>query len=699
MKHGWLRLAVPVALILAWVAVAGVGGSYFGKISEVSTNNLTDFLPKDSQSHRVQERLKDFTSHDSVPAILVVGRDNGLQPTDFAYLKTIGFPSSTPIIVSDDRRAAQVIIPISRDLELKDVVADYRQQLSDTAPAGLQHHITGPGGFTADLSSAFDGIDGMLLGVALVVVLVILLVVYRSPVLPVLVLVTSMFALSVSVMVIWWLASAELLKMNGQVQGILFILVIGATTDYSLLYVARYREELQRHQDKLQATVTALKRSFEPIVASGSTVIVGLMCLLLSGLDSNKALGPVGGIGIAASMFAALTFLPAALCLAGRNVFWPFQPQYDPAAERSTEYLGHDWWKRTANFVARHHRVMWMIPLAGLVLAALAMGQLKAGGVEQSKIIFGYSDAREGQALINQHFPPGAGNPVFIIGSQSKLPDLVTALEEMEVVESVTVAAKASPVGVVPVGRAAAAAGPLAAIPPTVVNGAVLLQVTLNIQPDSRQAQDSIGEFRDKLHDIDTNAMVGGATATMIDTTNTSTRDSQVIIPVILGAIFLILIVLLRSLVAPVFLILSTAISFAAALGVSALVFNHVFQFPGADPVIPLYAFVFLVALGIDYNIFLMTRVREETLTHGTREGTTRGLAVTGGVITSAGIVLAATFAALAVLPILFLAQLAFIVAFGVLLDTIIVRSLLVPGLIIELDRWAWWPSKLSKRP
>jgi putative drug exporter of the RND superfamily len=698
MKAPWLRLVIPLALVTTWLVIAGIGGPYFGKISESATNNLTDFLPKDSESHRVQERLKDFTNRDSVPAILVIGRDAGLQPADFAYLKTLGFTGSTPVMVSDDKQAAQVIIPISRDVELKDVIAEYRQQLDDTAPDGLRHHIAGPAGFTADLSSAFGGIDGILLGVALVVVLVILLIVYRSPVLPFLVLTGAMIALAVSVMVVWWLANAGILRINGQVQGILFILVIGATTDYSLLYVARYREELQRHHDKLEAALTALKRSFEPIVASGSTVIVGLMCLLLSELDSNKALGPAGGIGIAASMLTTLTFLPAALYLIGRKAFWPFQPQYDPAAEQSTEFTGHTWWKRTADFVGRHHRAMWTVPLAGLVLAALAISQLKADGVEQSKIIFGYSDAREGQELISEHFPPGAGNPVLIIGSQSKQTELVAALEEMDVVESVMAASKASPAGIAPLGRAAAVAGPMPAAPPTVVDNAMLLQVTLNVAPDSQQAQNAIGEFRDKLHRIDAASMVGGATATQLDTNDASTRDNQLIIPVILAAIFLILIVLLRSLVAPVFLILSTAISFAASLGVAALLFNQVFQFPGADPVIPLYAFVFLVALGIDYNIFLMTRVREESLKHGTREGTIRALAVTGGVITSAGIVLAATFAALAVLPILFLAQLAFIVAFGVLLDTLIVRTLLVPGLMIELDRWAWWPSTLSKK-
>ena len=704
----WLRILIPAVLIIVWLAAAGIGGPYFGKISGVSTNNLTDFLPKSSESTKVQQRTGDFSDATGIPAILIFSRDGKLTADDRTYLA--GLPdklakidgvnteSMSPAIPSSDGKAAQIITPIKSDTEVKDVVKELRSALKESAPKGLSHYVAGPAGFSADLSGAFGGIDGILLAVALAVVFVILLIVYRSPALPIIVLLTSMVALTASILVVYWLAYHDIIRINGQVQGILFILVIGAATDYSLLYVARYREELRRTHLKLEATWQALKGSFEPIVASGSTVIVGLMCLLLSDLNSNKALGPVGGIGIAFSVFAALTFLPAMLYAFGRKVFWPAEPQYDARLASHEAELTPGFWQRIAHLVERRARLVWalsFVALAGMMIGAF---QFKAEGVEQSDFIRGYSESREGQNEIAEHFPAGTGSPAIIIGASDKQDALVKALEADRGVDSVVAASKESPSGSVPVGKNKVAAGPFAAFKPTVSDGDVMLRATLKDVPDSQAAEDTVIRLREAVKKVDSDAQVGGSTATSYDTTQTSISDRNKIVPTILAAIMVILMLLLRSLVAPLLLIASTALSFAATLGVSAILFNNILGLPGADASVPLYAFVFLVALGIDYNIFLMTRVREETLKFGTREGTVRGLAVTGGVITSAGMVLASTFAALSVIPILFLLQLAFIVAFGVLLDTFVVRSLLVPALVIDTGRWSWWPSKLSRR-
>jgi RND superfamily putative drug exporter len=322
----------------------------------------------------------------------------------------------------------------------------------------------------------------------------------------------------------------------------------------------------------------------------------------------------------------------------------------------------------------------------------------KADGVPQSDLVLGDSPARDGQVLLGEHFPAGSGSPALIVGDEDLLTELADAAAGLDGVDGVEALSDNSPTGTMPVGTDAEPfpIPTLVPLEPTVVDGQVMLRATLTDAADSLEAEQTIRELRDAVHAVDADAMVGGVTALALDTNDTAIRDRTVIIPVVLLVILVILILLLRSVVAPLVLVGSVIVSFAAALGVSALVFEGIFHFPGADPSVPLFGFVFLVALGVDYNIFLMTRVREESLTHGTREGVLRGLSVTGGVITSAGIVLAATFAALGVIPILFLAQIAFIVAFGVLLDTLVVRSLLVPAVIYDLGRFSWWPSKLS---
>jgi RND superfamily putative drug exporter len=611
----------------------------------------------------------------------------------------------SPPILSDDGDAAQIFVPIDTSGEVREVVESIRTVLQDDLPDGLDGWATGPAGFTADLTEGFLGIDGLLLLVALAAVFVILIIVYRSPLLPVLVLMTSLFALCVALLTVWWLAKAEIFVLNGQVQGILFILVIGAATDYALLYVARYREAVAAGARRWDATVRAWRGAFEPILASGGTVIAGLLCLLLSDLASNRALGPIAAIGIAFAMLSALTFLPALLALVGRAAFWPFIPKH-PAPEVSddTDEPVRGIWQRVARFIARRARPVWIASTIVLLIGAAGITQLSADGVPSSDLVLGASEARDGQEVLADHFPAGSGSPVYVLVAEDAAADAATVLADAEGIESVSVASEDSPTGQAAVEvqdgeLALTAVGPPGTPAPTatVADGDVLLTATLTDAADSLAAEDSIRSLRAELDETlgEGAALVGGQTAIDLDTNDTSIRDRTIIIPTILVVVLIILMLLLRSVLAPVLLIGSTVLSFATAMGVSALVFNHVLGFPGADPAVPLYGFVFLVALGIDYNIFLMSRVREESLRHGTRSGIRRGLVSTGGVITSAGLVLAATFAALGVIPILFLAQLAFIVAFGVLLDTFVVRSLLVPALAYDIGRAIWWPSKL----
>ncbi|MFK4759939.1 MMPL family transporter [Microbacterium sp. ZW T5_45] len=708
-RRSWIRALVPALLILVWLAAAGAGGPLFGKIDEVSSNDRTTYLPESADATVVQKVLGDFNDSESIPAIAVFVGDGTLSESDVSAISD-AITSSTdvegiedevsPAITSDDGQAVQAFIPVSGDAELSETVEALAEHLREAAPDGVTVFVTGPAGFSADLSAGFAGIDGLLLGVALLAVLVILVLVYRSALLPIVVLSTSLFALCVALLVVWWLAKAEILLLSGQTQGILFILVIGAATDYALLFVARFREELRSTHDKGAALFAAWKGSFEPILASGGTVIAGLLCLLLSDLKSNSTLGPVAAIGIVFAMLAALTLLPALLMLFGRSVFWPRRPVFEPEvviAEDGHKTTGI--WARLSRAVSRRPRAIWIVTTLVLIVGAAGVTQLNASGVSQSDLVLGASEARDGQTALGEHFPGGSGSPAYVLVHEDRLQDAADVLLASSGVDGVTVTAADSPSGSAPVtedGIGAVGAPGTPAPDPTVVDGEVLLQATLTDAADSDAAADTVRELRSELDAL--GAHVGGVTATSIDTNDASIHDRNLIIPVILVVIMLILMLLLRSILAPVLLILTTVLSFGTALGVSAIVFNGIFQFPGADPAVPLYGFVFLVALGIDYNIFLMTRVREESVKHGTRDGILRGLSITGGVITSAGLVLAATFAALSVIPILFLVQLAFIVAFGVLLDTFVVRSLLVPALAYDIGKRIWWPSKLWRR-
>jgi RND superfamily putative drug exporter len=712
----WIRWMIPLGLVAVWFVLSGLGGPTFGKLSSVSSNDQASFLPASAESTEVRAWQEKFTESNAIPALVVVEKDGALSRTDLAALAPLaaefgsvegvapaqaGAPSSVVgPIPSEDGRAAQFVVPVAGTESLRTVVAELRDVASGV-PEGMQAWVTGPAGLTADLVAAFGGVDGILLLVAVGAVFVILLLVYRSAVLPLLVLFASVAALCASVLAIYWLAKAGWIALSGQSQGILSILVIGAATDYALLLVARYREALHQVESRWAAIVRAWRAAFEPILASGATVILALLCLLFSDLNSNRSLGPIAAVGIGFSLLSALTFLPALLVLFGRSAFWPLRPKYDgghaPARHTAPSAWASDGagaapglegvrglWRRVGSLVARRPRATWIVALVLLAAGVAGLPQLKANGVEQTQLVLTATDSVEGQDVLARHFDAGTGSPAVVVAREDRAE---TVLREVQSTPGVSSAAVYSGPG-----------GPAAQGGAAVVrDGRVLINAVLDYQADSAEAEDVVTRLRSSLDAADPEALVGGVTAIALDTNQTAQADLRRIIPLVLGVILVVLILLLRSVVAPLLLIGSVVLSYAAVLGVSALVFNHLFGFPGADAAVTLFGFVFLVALGVDYNIFLMTRVREESLAHGTRPGILRGLALTGGVITSAGIVLAATFAALGVIPILFLVQIAFIVAFGVLLDTVVVRSLLVPALAYDIGPAIWWPSRLAR--
>ncbi|NYD77541.1 MMPL family transporter [Arthrobacter cupressi] len=698
----WLRWLVPVVLVIAWLGIAGVGGPTFGRLDEVSSNDQASFLPRSAEATEAGEWQAKFRDSDEVPAVVIVESGAAFTPAQLgeaARLKAdiealkLGTAVVGPI-PSGDGKAVQFIVPIASSDGLRDTVKELRGVVQSGAPDGMRAFVTGPAGLTADLVNAFGGIDGILLLVALGAVFLILLLVYRSVVLPVAVLLTAVFALCAAILLVFGMAKLGWIQLNGQSQGILSILVIGAATDYALLYVARFREALTHTVNRTQAVLTAWKASFEPILASGATVIIALLCLLFSDLNSNKALGPVAAAGIVCSLFAALTLLPAFMALLGRAAFWPFRPKLLPDGEREPELVTglegqKGLWRGVGSLVARRPRVVWIASVLLLAAASAGVLQLKANGVPQTEVILSASDAVDGQDALARHFDAGSGSPAVVVASRGAAQEVLDRVKAADGVGEAYLLAEGS----VPVTGA-----PGAPADPAVRDGKVLINATLDSAADSIEAEGTVKALRTSVKEADAGALVGGVTAIALDTNTTAQRDLAVIIPIVLVVILFILMLLLRSVVAPVLLILSVVLSYGAAMGVSAWVFNGIFGFPGADATVPLFGFVFLVALGVDYNIFLMSRVREESLKHGTRPGILRGLGVTGGVITSAGVVLAATFAALGVIPIMFLVQLAFIVAFGVLLDTVLVRSLLVPALAYDLGARIWWPGKLSKK-
>ncbi|MGL6279894.1 MAG: MMPL family transporter [Gaiella sp.] len=666
-------------VLLAWIVLVGALAPLGAKFESAQENDPASFLPGDAESVRVLEADEQFADDDPTIATVVFRNSEGLTAEDKAAvveiaaaisasdLEGLGDPSSP--IPSEDGKALLVNVPIDANDEIEilvDAVDEIRAEVEAGLTPGLEGKVTGPAGFSADANAVFEGINSTLLYSAALLVFVLLIIIYRSPIFWIFPLLAVFFAEGV-VRGLGYLLASSGVVINGQVGGILLILVFGAGTDYALLLTARYREELRRVEDKHEAMRIAVRQAAPAILASAGTVVAALLCLMVAEVNTTAGLGPVGAMGITVAAVAMLTLLPALLLLGGRRAFWPFIPRFG-SEDSSTRGA----WLRLGRWIEPRHRRVWIG--TAIALCVMSLGALTLDDELTSSNGFrGSVESVQGQQILQQSFPAGASAPTTVL----VLPggDVDAAIE----------AAKASSV-------VAEVDEPEEGPPGT------RFAVTLTADPFSKEGFESIEPLRADLQAAaGERVLVGGPTAEEADVRAANERDTRVIVPLVLLVVFLILVVLLRAIVSPVLLMVAVVLSFFAAIGVSLVGFELFTDFPGEDPSYALYAFIFLVALGVDYSIFLMARVREEAERMPTREAMLKSLAVTGGVITSAGIVLAGTFLVLAVLPLVALTQLGVTVAIGVLIDTLIVRSILVPALTFDLGERSWWPSRLSR--
>jgi RND superfamily putative drug exporter len=666
-------------VLAAWLLIFVVAGMFASKLTDVQNNEMASWLPDSAESTQALSELEAFQSPDAIPTTVVYHRTGGLTGDDLATMKqqVAEFQKMDSVsgevvgpIPSEDGEAAQTIVTFDFGANGWNDLPDAADHLRDTAAIdGVDVHIAGQGGSGADQATAFEGIDGTLLFATLGVVILILLFTYRSPILWVLPIFSAVVGLFTTEAVVYFLAKYADLTVNGQSQGILTVLVIGAGTDYALLLVARYREELRRHEDRHEAMAFALHRAAPAILASAATVVVGMLCLMFAEMNSTAGLGPVNAIGIAITFLVMVTLLPALLVICGRWVFWPKRPAFG-SREPNTTGL---WAKVGARIQPRPRRV-WVVTAGLLAIASLGMLTLDTSGLSNEDSFTSEPDSVVGQRILTDHGLADSSNPLMVVAAAGKADAVAAALSSVD-----------------GLGKPS---------DPVVQGDTALIQAPVEGDATSQSAFDTVDRAREAVHAVPgAHALVGGTSAIFLDVTNASARDTKVIIPIVLLVVMLILMALLRSVLSPVLLIATVVLSFGAALGLSSLLFTYVLGFEGADASFPLFVFVFLVALGIDYNIFLMTRVREETQAHGTRPGSLVALAATGGVITSAGLVLAATFAVLGSIPLVFLAEMGVAVALGVLLDTMIVRSVLVTAINLDLGGRIWWPSALDRKP
>jgi len=672
-------------VLLAWVVVAVVAIPLAGKLSNVTANDQKSGLPAHADSARVVDLQSRFPGADTLPAIVLYHRAGGLTAqdrshvqADAARLRGLGLKGQQGVVPgppSPDGTSTFLTVPLTTannlDLTIKDAQALSRAV--GTGSGGLQVRVTGPAGLLADTANVFTNINTTLLLASVAVVAVLLLITYRSPFLWLVPLLSvGLFADTVSRGLAYLLASGFGFKIDGEVAGITIVLVFGAGTDYALLLISRYREELRRHEDRHEAMATALRQAGPAILASGLTVSLALLTLLFAVLNSNRGLGPLAALGVFMAMVAMLTALPPLLLAFPRGIFWPLVPRYGSASIEASGFWARLGRRLFGGSIPRRPRAVAIVTVAVMVVMALGLTQLNTN-LSRLDIFRGHVQSVEGQKLLARSYPGGLSAPTTVIVPSAQARAAVAA-------------AKAVPgVAVVPGAQIRSAAG------------LTQFSVVLASDPYATRAWHTVDALRSSLRQAAPAALVGGDTAQNLDVHRAALRDTLIVAPLVLLVVFFILMVLLRSLVAPVMLVATVMLSFSAAVGLSVVVFKYLFGFAALDAGTPLGTFVFLVALGVDYNIFLMTRVREETPGLGTREGMLHALAVTGGVITSAGLVLAGTFTVLAVLPLVVLTQFGFIVAFGVLFDTFVVRTVLVPALTLWMGPRVWWPSSLAR--
>ncbi len=690
-------LTIPTGRRAKWIvaavwllAILGASAADLpGKYADAENNESTSFLPGDAESTKALAITERLQGGEQAAPVVIYRRQGGLTEADrqkiaadrealnramekYPQVDPFGEPQPSP---AGD--AALLIGNHTGDGEsdtILDPVDEMREIVSDPG-GGLEVKVTGPAGFAADAIKVFESINGTLLLAAVGIVFVLLILIYRSPLFFWIPLIAVGVA-ELGTRAVGYGVTELGVTVNGQSSSILSVLVLGAGTDYALLLVSRYREELRKHEDKHEAIALAMRTAGPAIVASGSTVIAALLCLSLAEVEGTAGLGPIGALGIAVAMISMLTILPAMLAITGRRAFWRpaifgWSNGIPHFGDEGADEM-HGTWRQVGDRVARGPRRVWIGTVALLVVLSAGVLTMDTG-LTQSDAYREEVESIEGQELLAQSFPAGASAATeILVPRDADVAAVTRAAEGVEGVASVS-----------PGGEGA---------------GRVLLRAVLEPNPYSTEAYDLIPDLRDAVKEAGSDeVLVGGPSAIERDVRTAAARDSMLIPPIALAVVFLILMLLLRAVVAPLVLIVTVVLSFGASLGFSLVIFDVAFGFAGIDPSLPLYAFVFLVGLGIDYNIFLMTRVREETQRYGTRSGMLRGLAVTGAVITSAGIVLAGTFSVLAILPLVFLTEIGFVIAFGVLLDALIVRSVLVPALVLDAGPRIWWPSQLAQ--
>ena len=683
------KRTAPITMLLALIFAALA----FGPLNLESSNTTPGTgLPESAESVQVQMLQDELPSSDASAAFIVYASETEfteeqltwLQGTfdpqaqmltgganekflEFTNLEVMGEKFVPPAAISEDGTTALISVPldISDDFDTTTFRVDTMREIApQDMPAGLEVYVTGPEAFIKDVGSIFEGADFSLLAVTASVVALLLLVTYRSPVLWIIPLVVVGVADGMAGILARQVADLLGFVPDASVVGILSVLVFGAGTNYALLLISRYREELLTYEDRREAMRVAIRGAGPAILASGSTVAVALGLLLLAEIEGRQVLGLMSAVGIIVAMVAGLLVLPSALVVFPRGIFWPLVPKVggqNPFEKSIWTKLGRSVSKRPV-----------VIAGAGVaILAVLASGGLGIKtGLSATEIFIQKPEAVVGQQVLAKSFSAGSATPTQVIVDAGSVDAATAILVGVAGVDEVRVGATTDEI--------------------------TQLDVVLNAEPESQAALELVRELRVALDALPagTLALVGGQDATTLDAQDATNRDQALLVPLILISVFLILIVLLRSLLTPILLMVAVVGSFFSALGASWLVFQNIFGFPALDISVFVLAFLFLVALGVDYSIFLVTRAQEEARNLGTREGMRKALGATGGVITSAGILLAAVFAVLGVLPLIALAQVGTIVCIGVLLDTLLVRTVIVPALAFKLGKTFWWPRK-----
>ncbi|HTW16690.1 MAG TPA: MMPL family transporter [Nocardioides sp.] len=663
-RTAWLFALVPLLL----------GGVLLGLVGEVERETQSqDNLPDDSQTSLAAQLLQDLPEKEGSTAIVAVTSDEALDQQELdrlapelVELGAIAPNGASPLTVSEDGTAAVAVVPIP-DRTVTDpdeVVYDLRDALDELTPAGTEIQVTGPAAVSADISKVFEGADMRLLLVTMLVVSILLVLTYRSPVLWIIPLLVVGIADRIAAVGSTYLLDWAGLGWDGTTQGILSVLVFGAGTNYALLLISRYRDELRAHADRREAMARALPRTAEAVLASATTVIVGLLTLLLSLTPSTRGLGLACAAGIVVAVVFALVVLPACLVSFDRWIFWPMKPKVGETQLVDAPSM----WRRIGTMVSRRPKTVAVSTVVGLgILATGALGINT--GLDKTDLFVSEPEAISAADRLSDSFPAGLTNPTTIV-TQADPEQVAGAAAEVERVVS--------------------------ARPLSTTEGTSRIEVVFDAQAGSDESEAATKALRSALADFETTYVIGNE-AEAIDQAEGAQRDQKLVMPLILGLVSIALLLLLRSVVASLILAVAVVTTYAASMGASWLIFQGIFDFPAVDNTVALFAFLFLVALGVDYSIFLVTRAWEETGIAGPRQGMIRALAATGGVITSAGILLAAVFAALGVLPLVVLAQLGTVICIGVLLDTLVVRTLLVPAMAQILGDRFWWPRRIPE--